>query len=82
VIYKEGSTVAIHYKKDRVISDTNCWGETMFSYGRHSDFKRCKIIKVKRHWNYFFKTMYLLDDGFWYPLENLTPIMKSYGALS
>lgn len=75
-MFKVGETVAVHYKNDRVINETLAFGHVLFDYSKHSSFKRCKVLKVKRHWNWFFRTMFFLSDGFWYSQEQLTPIVR------
>ena len=75
-MFKVGETVAVHYKNDRVINETLAFGNALFDYSKHSSFKRCEVLKVKRHWNWFFKTMFFLSDGFWYSQKQLTPIVR------
>ena len=75
-MFKVGDKVAVHYKNDRVINETLAFGHALFDYTKHSSFKRCEVLKVKRHWNWFFKTMFLLSDGFWYSQKQLTPIVR------
>ncbi len=68
--YSVGDNVAVHFKKDK------CGLDSFFDYPKNGSYKKCKVINVKKHWNWFFKTMYLLDDGKWYSFKDLTMIIK------
>ena len=79
--YKIGDIVAVHHTKDKVIKYTACFGSSFFDYPENGYYKRERVINIKKHWNYFFKTMVMLSDGFWYDIEDITPIIRCYAQI-
>lgn len=71
--YKVGQKVAVHYKKDKYILDN------FFDYPECGLFRKLEIVKIKKHWFYFFEEMFLLSDGRWYQRKQLTPVFRVYG---
>ncbi|KYQ82523.1 hypothetical protein AWW72_18120 [Acinetobacter sp. NRRL B-65365] len=80
--FQVGETVAVKIMADQNLTNlivyTSAYMQEYYNlhYKQHSCYKRCKIKKVKRLWYFYFKRMYLLDDGWWYSTEQLTPIVR------
>lgn len=71
--FKSGDRVAVHFNNDNFVKSGSF--ASFYEYPENGMYKKCKIIKIKKHWNYFFREMALLSDGTWYDESKLTPII-------
>lgn len=75
--YKVGDTIALHNTIDKALYLYLDY-ESFLTYKGEASYRKQTIVKIKRHWNYFFKKMYQLDNGLWYDVKDLKPIVKVY----